>query len=140
MELKEKLAALRVEKGLSQTDVAEALDISRQAISRWESGTAVPSMENLMKLSRLYNVPLDTFVRGREEETGLAEAAGPSSGKETNKRRKWMLAAACALLALLVTAVWHMAVNKESREILDIGELKTDQVDITEVGYFDFDS
>lgn len=47
MELKEKLVALRKEKGLTQLVVAEKLNVSRQAISRWESGTALPSTDNL---------------------------------------------------------------------------------------------
>lgn len=46
MELKEKLVALRKEKGLTQSAVAEKLDVSRQAISRWESGIALPSTDN----------------------------------------------------------------------------------------------
>ena len=46
MELKEKLVALRKEKGLTQLAVAEKLDVSRQAISRWESGMALPCSPN----------------------------------------------------------------------------------------------
>lgn len=49
MELKEKLVALRKEKGLTQSAVAEKLDVSRQAISRWESGIALPSTEEYYK-------------------------------------------------------------------------------------------
>lgn len=51
MELKEKLVDLRKEKGLTQSAVAEKLDVSRQAISRWESGVALPSTDNLKSLS-----------------------------------------------------------------------------------------
>ena len=47
MEIKEKLVALRKEKGITQLAVAEKLDVSRQAISRWESGMALPSTDNL---------------------------------------------------------------------------------------------
>ena len=54
MVLSEKLAALRKEHGYSQLYVAERLNVSRQAISRWEVGSSVPSTENLMELSRLY--------------------------------------------------------------------------------------
>lgn len=54
MELKEKLVALRKEKGLTQLVVAEKLNVSRQAISRWESGTALPSTDNLRCLGALY--------------------------------------------------------------------------------------
>lgn len=45
MKLEEKLVALRKAKGLSQLQLAEMMDISRQAISRWEVGTAIPSTD-----------------------------------------------------------------------------------------------
>ena len=51
MELKEKLVALRKEKGLTQLVVAEKLNVSRQAISRWESGTALPSTDKAFSSS-----------------------------------------------------------------------------------------
>lgn len=69
MELKEKLVALRKEKGLTQLVVAEKLNVSRQAISRWESGTALPSTDNLRCLGALYEVPIDYLVN--EEQNGL---------------------------------------------------------------------
>lgn len=47
MKLEEKLISLRKEKGLSQMKLAEMMNVSRQAISRWEVGTAVPSTDNL---------------------------------------------------------------------------------------------
>ena len=63
MELRDKLILLRKEKELSQADLAEILNVSRQAISRWEVGTSVPSMDNLSALSRLYNVSVDSLMR-----------------------------------------------------------------------------
>lgn len=63
MEIKEKLVALRKEKGLTQLAVAEKLDVSRQAISRWESGMALPSTDNLRCLSSLYEVPIDYLLK-----------------------------------------------------------------------------
>ena len=47
MKLEEKLISLRKEKGLSQMKLAEMMNVSRQAISRWEVGAAVPSTDNL---------------------------------------------------------------------------------------------
>ena len=67
MELKEKLVALRKEKGLTQSAVAEKLDVSRQAISRWESGIALPSTDNLKSLSALYGVPIDYLLNSDVE-------------------------------------------------------------------------
>lgn len=66
MELKEKLVALRKEKGLTQLVVAEKLNVSRQAISRWESGTALPSTDNLRCLGALYEVPIDTWLTRKQ--------------------------------------------------------------------------
>ena len=47
MELNERLAQLRKEHGLSQNDLADQLKVSRQAVSRWEQGLAMPSSDNL---------------------------------------------------------------------------------------------
>lgn len=59
MELKEKLVALRKKKGLSQLQLAEMVKVSRQAVSRWEVGSAIPSTNNLKFLSDLYCVPIE---------------------------------------------------------------------------------
>lgn len=82
MELKEKLAELRSRRGLSQQDVAEALDVSRQAVSRWETGAAVPGRDSLLALSRLFGVSVEELV-------SPAELAVPTGGetRETRGRR-----------------------------------------------------
>ena len=66
MKLEEKLVALRKEKGLTQLELAEMLNVSRQAVSRWEGGLAVPSLENLKYLGNLYNVPLEYLLSDNE--------------------------------------------------------------------------
>lgn len=94
MELKEKLVALRKEKGLTQSAVAEKLDVSRQAISRWESGIALPSTDNLKSLSALYGVPVDYLLNSDTEEQrvtkGLEAENIPMNGKRT-KRNLWVV-------------------------------------------------
>lgn len=62
MNMGEKLVVLRKEKGLTQLKLAEMMNVSRQAVSRWESGDAVPSTENLKYLGNLYNVPLEYLL------------------------------------------------------------------------------
>lgn len=62
VELNEKLISLRKDKKMSQQDLAEALNVSRQAVSRWEVGIAIPSMDNLLALSKLFGVPLNELV------------------------------------------------------------------------------
>ena len=54
MKLADKLVYLRKKQGLSQLKLAEMMNVSRQAISRWETGIAVPSVENLKYLGNLY--------------------------------------------------------------------------------------
>ena len=65
----EKLAELRRQKGLSQIELAEAMSVSRQAVSMWESGATIPSIDNLILLSRLYGVPMEALLSpdSREE-------------------------------------------------------------------------
>ena len=62
MRLTEKLTRLRKEHGFSQLDLAERLSVSRQAISKWEVGTAVPTTDNLRVLSELYGVSIDYLL------------------------------------------------------------------------------
>ena len=66
MELNEKIISFRKKKGLSQQEVAEALDVSRQAVSRWEVGTSIPSMENLLALSKLFGISIGELTSAGE--------------------------------------------------------------------------
>jgi len=102
MELKKKLSQLRKDKGMTQLELAEALDVSRQTVSRWEVGTVVPSLDNLVSLSELYQVPLDYLVREEAEkpEPGKPEPAGPAPGGGGRGAR----ARYFAVLALSLTA------------------------------------
>ena len=62
MESSKKLKHLRKQKGLSQLELAEKLQVSRQAISGWEAGSSRPSTENLKSLGALYDVPLEYLL------------------------------------------------------------------------------
>ena len=60
---------IRENAGLSQEQFAEKLAISRQTVSKWERGVALPDIENIMYISDLFNVSLDTIVKGDEKMT-----------------------------------------------------------------------
>ena len=62
MNLSEKLSFLRKEKGLSQENLADEMNVSRQAVSKWESGNVMPSLDNLIYLSKLYGVTIDSLI------------------------------------------------------------------------------
>lgn len=57
----------RTEKRMSQGDLADALEVSRQSVSKWENDASVPELDKLMKMSRLFGVSLDTLVSGVEQ-------------------------------------------------------------------------
>ena len=68
MELGEKLQSIRKRNNLSQSDLAEKLDVSRQSVSKWETGTATPKLSKLIRISELFNISLDE-MSGRKEHT-----------------------------------------------------------------------
>lgn len=74
MVLGEKIALLRKQKGWSQEDLAERLDISRQSVSKWESGTSVPDLDKIIKVSELFQVSTDFLLK---DETDIP--ASPSN-------------------------------------------------------------
>ena len=67
--LSEKLYKLRKNSGLSQEKLAEQLDVSRQAISKWESGTAVPESEKLIAISNFFGVSVDYLLKDEDVDT-----------------------------------------------------------------------
>lgn len=62
VEIANRLAELRKQKGFSQEDLANELGVSRQAVSKWETASASPDTDNLIALSKLYGVSLDELV------------------------------------------------------------------------------
>ncbi len=70
MKLSDKLIELRKEKGWSQEEFAEKLDVSRQAVSRWENETALPDAQNILRISKLFNVTADYLLNEDCENAG----------------------------------------------------------------------
>jgi len=69
MELCERLTELRKKANLSQEKLAEMLNISRQAVSKWESGASNPDINNIIQLGKLYGVSTDYIILGKTQET-----------------------------------------------------------------------
>ena len=63
MNLNEKIINLRKEKGLSQEALAEALDVSRQSVSKWESGASLPDTDKIIAMSELFGVTTDYLLK-----------------------------------------------------------------------------
>lgn len=121
MELNEKLLSLRKKNKLTQAQVSETLDVSRQAISNWETGAVLPSTDNLIALSRLYQVPLDHLLNGdtdltpapaKEKEVDKKEATAPETEySNTNSKIDRLKKRKVIILAYLFTILLVVAVS-----------------------------
>lgn len=112
MKLEEKLIVLRREKGLTQLQIAEKINVSRQAISKWESGNAVPSIENLKYLSELYGVSVDYLLNDDIVRTDQQEVIeGNSHEKQTEVTAKKWIVFVCLIILILAIAVL-LSMNK----------------------------
>lgn len=165
MDLAECLAALRKRAGLSQGDVAERLNVSRQAVSRWETGFTVPSTDNLSRLGRLYGVTLDDLLsysaplppeKPREKSTEEAPAEQPkeaaqqpteeapapaqhpaaASAPAHAKAIIIALSVLCLLLAIGVGVLLHQK-HSENRE-LTFDEMESESIEDADIDEFQF--
>ncbi len=82
MNLGENIYRLRTEKNMSQGDLADALEVSRQSVSKWENDSAVPELEKLVKMADIFGVSIDELVTGKEK----AEPAPPAPPATPSKQ------------------------------------------------------
>ncbi|MDE7208043.1 MAG: helix-turn-helix domain-containing protein, partial [Lachnospiraceae bacterium] len=66
MDFSEKLLTLRKSRDLTQEQLAERLDVSRQSVSKWESGQAVPELDKIVALSDIFDVTTDYLLKPSE--------------------------------------------------------------------------
>ena len=86
MTFAEKLQKLRKQNGLSQEQLAEKLNVSRQAVSKWEMGT-IPDMENMVKLGRYFDCSLDYLMNNEAEETSIKLSLSSRTAKTSKKEK-----------------------------------------------------
>jgi len=75
MALSENLQYIRARHGVTQEQLAEQLDVTRQSVSKWESGQSYPEMDTLLKICDLYDVSLDLLLRGSIERSQVSDTA-----------------------------------------------------------------
>ena len=129
-DLSAKLVSLRKENGLTQMDLAEKLNVSRQAISRWEVGAAVPSTDNLKILCELYGVSVDYLLNDgtnhfdnhmdeQDMDTQDTDTEGPVINGDTAKyvsRLHRIICISTALILVLLAVIISMAVLSRQNE------------------------
>lgn len=142
MTLHTKLVPLRKQKGLTQMDLAERLNISRQAVSRWESGAAVPSTDNLKVLSNLYGVSIDYLLNDVDVDPSKKVEVQEQESKEQYEKvkiKRILGIFACVVILVMVIATLIGAAKVQEREqeqIIPIDEMDTVIEDDYSVGTF----
>ena len=89
IELANRLCAYRKYHGLSQEELAEKLEISRQAVSCWERAETSPDTDNLILLSKIYSVTLDELLYRDPQKVSLREPISPQSSGRKRKKYNW---------------------------------------------------
>jgi len=114
MTLSEKIVKLRTGRRMSQGDLAEALEVSRQSVSKWETGQSVPDLDRIIRLADLFGVSVDELVRDGEQ----PEPAKPEGQDIHVERQEQALYGArvtgavlelLGVVMLLLGVVWDMA-------------------------------
>ncbi len=144
MNLQEKLVFLRKQKGWTQLDLAENVNVSRQAISRWEVGHAVPSVDNLKFLSDLYGVSVDYLLDDTAEQphkTAEIQEMPQSVAwwKKIEKKQVCIMLCVFGIVAAVLISVFvAIAMNQDHRKITPIKEF-TRETNVISDGTFSFD-
>ena len=137
MELYEKLYELRRASGMSQEELAEKLGVSRQAVSKWESGATQPELPKLIELSKIYQVSVDALLslehaKEQQDSSPAAESAAQDAAERSPaakpdfrtfcaQHKKIVGGAAVALAALIaVGAHYNNRINTLSMQVNDL--------------------
>ena len=113
MKLSEKIYTLRKNKGLSQEQLAEELSVSRQAISKWESGVSVPESEKLIAISTYFNVSVDYLVKDDIDE--ISDSIHLSAGKNSGNMILKYVGLSICILGFLCLVAWGIIMIADPR-------------------------
>lgn len=100
MNIAERIQYLRKQKGYSQEELADRMGVSRQAVSKWESGQSMPDLEKIIVMSNLFEVTTDYILKGIE----------PVS--TTNKKTIKTLYTGFVLIFATVAGIWSFTANR----------------------------
>ena len=101
MEIGQKLKNARIQSGMTQENVAEKLNVSRQTISNWENEKSYPDIINVIELSNLYSISLDVLLKGDEKMMEHLEES--TNVVKSNKKMIWAIMVNIIVVVLLIT-------------------------------------
>lgn len=129
MNLSERLVELRKERNLSQLELAEALNVSRQSISLWEKGSTAPSLDKLPLLAEFYGITIDELFYSPEEMPKDEQQEIPQqSTRKRSKKTFWLGTAAIVVLLaigiLIGTQVSDFVHKNKEKEPVKMSDLE----------------
>lgn len=136
MNLSERLAELRKKKGLSQMELAEALNVSRQSVSLWENGSTTPTVDRLQLLAEFYGITMDELFYPIEEKPKAEAPEAPPQAKKS-RYRFWLCIAIVVILAVgvLIAAVVHRQDEVTPISMDDLGGVAIDPDEIIRIEF-----
>lgn len=108
MNIADRLKELRKKAGYSQEQLAEMLDISRQAVSKWESGQGNPDIENVIKLTEIYGVSADHILLGYEKKDN---SDAPQPKEKIKKERNPETEKTVRIIAVILASALAVALS-----------------------------
>lgn len=108
MALSEKLYTLRKMSGLSQEQLAEQLSVSRQAVSKWESGQSVPESDKLLAISNYFDISLDYLMKEDEETKEVFVNKPNDNSMQTGDKTKWLLGIIACIGGIICLIMWGL--------------------------------
>ena len=111
MNLGENIYRLRTERNMSQGDLADALEVSRQSVSKWENNNAVPDLDKLVKMAELFGVSLDVLVKGGNAEQPSAQQTAAESRTSLSTQKIIGIILLCFGLLLVLMLLWGASIS-----------------------------
>jgi len=95
MTIGRRIAQLRREKGLTQEELSQMMEVSAQAVSKWENDQTCPDITSLPKLAKILGVTVDELLSGKEENSPVARVLAPEERKELKDMMLRLLVDSC---------------------------------------------
>lgn len=124
MNLGESIYTQRTQHNMSQGELANALSVSRQSVSKWENNAALPELDKLVKMSKLFSISLDELVFGPSPVQQVSNAAAmPFSILPQPRVLIGSLLLCFGMIFFLLSIFWgnHLAFGEEIGELISIG-------------------
>lgn len=125
MNLGENIYNYRTKRNMSQGDLADAMEVSRQSVSKWENNSAVPELDKLMKLAEIFEMTLDELVSGEKAEapapSPVTEMPAPPLERFPAKKVVGTILLCCGLLCAIVCTILAYTVERGEEELMCFG-------------------